>query len=353
MAHLTGTAFIVLENGETLPVIKVAEGGINSLIDLGSFSINDVVRAGAINLLPYKEGQIITGIICIRDSGTALSDDFFGQGELQLLTPNISAGNTNGWNWQNNGWGVFSPNSGLQLVSSQSQQDPFNDVGPLFISPIPSDQTYFSSLPPATWEANTFYEKSRLLIDSNGKLQRVDTPGVSGASEPSWASNTGGHTQDGDGSYPVTWECRGTAIYTESEVDPKFHLKAMVFDGDASPPIRPFSLRWDTQPTTVVAGESMDPVPQLTLLDQYGNPFIQNNATLYQPAVAVYSADEDGPGNSGNYLGDDLPVDTTTGLVQFSDVVIPDTGTYRLKAHICYNLDSLPVLTEPFTVTAP
>lgn len=51
------------------------------------------------------------------------------------------------------------------------------------------------------WQAGTFYSGPGLIVDTNGNLQQVSVPGLSGSSAPVWGTALNGTTKDGD----VTW----------------------------------------------------------------------------------------------------------------------------------------------------
>lgn len=53
----------------------------------------------------------------------------------------------------------------------------------------------------SAWQPNTFYSNSLVIIDSNGNLQKITTPGKSGATAPTWATGIGDTTTDGS----VVW----------------------------------------------------------------------------------------------------------------------------------------------------
>lgn len=58
------------------------------------------------------------------------------------------------------------------------------------------------------WEADTYYSPMAIIIDSNGNLQQVVTPGLSGASHPAWATTLSQTTDDTGGSPPtLVWVC--------------------------------------------------------------------------------------------------------------------------------------------------
>lgn len=59
-----------------------------------------------------------------------------------------------------------------------------------------------------SWAANTFYNASLLIYDSNGNLQKLTTSGTTnGAAEPTWSLVTGNTTADGT----AVWTNQGTA----------------------------------------------------------------------------------------------------------------------------------------------
>lgn len=59
----------------------------------------------------------------------------------------------------------------------------------------------------SSWQPNTFYSNSLVIIDSNGNLQKITTAGKSGATAPTWAVSVGGTTTDGT----VLWTMIQTA----------------------------------------------------------------------------------------------------------------------------------------------
>lgn len=57
------------------------------------------------------------------------------------------------------------------------------------------------------WAKNTFYSLAGIIIDSNGNVQSVTTPGLSGTVAPTWATSVGNTTTDGT----VVWTMLQTA----------------------------------------------------------------------------------------------------------------------------------------------
>jgi hypothetical protein len=56
-----------------------------------------------------------------------------------------------------------------------------------------------------SWQPNTYYSLDGVLIDSNGNLQQVTTPGTGGATTPSWSSTVGVTTSATGGT--AVWTC--------------------------------------------------------------------------------------------------------------------------------------------------
>lgn len=67
-------------------------------------------------------------------------------------------------------------------------------------------QVAISGLP--AWAANTFYNPSLTIFDSNSNVQKLTTAGTTGGSEPSWNTTPGGTTNDGSAVW--TMQASGT-----------------------------------------------------------------------------------------------------------------------------------------------
>lgn len=80
--------------------------------------------------------------------------------------------------------------------------------------PTLAPSTAQASLPTVfpSWTANTYFSPSLLIIDSNGNLQALTTPGTIGSSAPAWATATGATTTDGT----AVWTNQGTATRANS-----------------------------------------------------------------------------------------------------------------------------------------
>ena len=125
------------------------------------------------------------------------------------------------------------------------------------------------------WVANTAYALNTEIVDSNGNVQKVTTAGVSGASEPVWA--TSGTTADGTGALVWTYQADSDDnAGTSGSSEPSW-------SGSGNTPDGPGTLVWvysgassgsagtsgDTEPTFDDAGGSVaDGTGTLTWEDQ-------------------------------------------------------------------------------------
>jgi hypothetical protein len=69
------------------------------------------------------------------------------------------------------------------------------------IAPPTSQPLFDLGASSVSWGAGVFYSLVSVVVDSNGNLQQVTTPGLSGSSQPTWATTIGLTTSDGQ----VTW----------------------------------------------------------------------------------------------------------------------------------------------------
>lgn len=75
-------------------------------------------------------------------------------------------------------------------------------LAPPFKWPWNRASVSFTTVDPTGWQANTNYPNAGYaIVDSNGNMQSVTTPGTSGATVPTWNTSIGGTTVDGT----VTW----------------------------------------------------------------------------------------------------------------------------------------------------
>jgi hypothetical protein len=101
------------------------------------------------------------------------------------------------------------------------------------------------------WQPNTSYAAGQFIFDSNGNLQTVETSGMSAATPPTWNSKSGESTQDG-----ITWANAGKAswqprtVYTAGQaiLDPYGNIQVVQYGG-ASGEVQPFLIA--SQQTTI------------------------------------------------------------------------------------------------------
>ncbi len=300
--------------------------GNGRYIDLGVISAADVYAAGYIELLPAQVGRAIMGIRFLADNN--LSD--------QVSSITFTAGNdTTG---QSDGFGSFGQS--VQLPSDTI----FGDPGPLGVV---SQLNQLSRFLP--WTPNTEYSNGDLVI-GGGHAQSIDNGGgTSGPEEPTW-DVSGGTTDDGTITVANSsgWQDRGDVMsgYTAT-----IHAVAEVITIPALDIPHPVSLQFIQQPTDVVAGENFDPVIQIQVLDQNGEPFIGQSVNL---DLIVF-----GDGTfTGAYIVQGATDIEGNGVAQWDTLSMDASsipGTFILMAcirdtfrSVNYRLNS-----DPFDVTAP
>ena len=128
---------------------------------------------------------------------------------------------------------------------------------------------------PGTWRANTAYVAGQFVYDPNGSLQTVAAPGTSGPSPYIWNAKAGGRTADGG----VTWVNNGLAAWQpnhpynagSSVVDANGNLQVVQSPGTSGAAAPP----WATD-----AGEGTSDGPQLVWINE-GRPTIWEPKTAY------------------------------------------------------------------------
>ena len=104
-----------------------------------------------------------------------------------------------------------------------------------------------------TWQPNSSYLAGQFILDSNGNLQTVQAAGISGATEPAWATNAGAVTQDGTLKWtnggPGRWQANQAYKAGQFVIDPKGNIQTVQADGTsgASQPA------WQATPLVAVA----------------------------------------------------------------------------------------------------
>ncbi len=302
-----------------------------AVLDLGVVNAADAYTEGIKILLPVVDGRVITAVRFLVDNFVQdnQSNVFFGSG--------------------NDVSGSFGPGSGF-AVFGQQFQDTLGligdtgtnmrcDAGPLGLV---SGLT-LGALPRA-WVTNTLYAKDDWVLKSN-HVQQVVTGGTSDATtEPTWPTD-GGTVGDGT----VVWQ----DVFDISLSTSTVHAIAEVAYIQDYVALRPDALEFIQQPTDVVAGEAFDPVIQVRILDQNGDPFIDANTLGTDFRLYVLGA-----GTTSFGLPATTTADAETGIASF-DALAMDAGTpadtYQFVLQFRYDqlTVSLRLDSDPFDVTAP
>ncbi len=314
--------------------ITAAEARGEDCIDLGIISAADVYAAGYIELLPAAVGRIITGVRFLADK----FDNLDGVSSMRFTSANDVSGG--------DGFAVFSSDPQDSTVISANQQIPIQgDNGPLGIISSQVGDSAGRILP---WTPDTKYCAFDMVL-GGGHIQSCGISignglgGTSGSTEPTW-DTSGGTTNDGT----ITWQDSGD---TTSGWTATVHAIAEVVYIPGLDISRPTSLEFIQQPTDVVAGENFVPDVEVTILDQFGDPYLLKEV---QPDLFVLG--------SGLFTGG-LPIiqgasDPTTGISVWEGIsmdVATTPGTYQLMAIIRDNFRStyFRLASDPFDVTAP
>ncbi len=332
--------------------ITAAESVKNDFIDLGIVSLRDASRYGRTRpLIPFAEGRLIKAIHFVP---TVIDPATIGTMTFFFATPNTYDGLDGA-----GGYGIisqfnrafdtlglfvdaFDPDNGLGTGNTSIMGDTANfssmsqicDCGPLIFAPGGADT---GLLPIGEWQPNHAYTLQDYVIDSNGNDQLVTTNGVSGSTEPVWATGGGlggGNTNDGT----VIWHLENDAGPPTAEV----HVIVEVIEGISPMPLYPASLEWVSPPVETPAG---DPIPDIVVMvkDQNGDPYrffpLSLRIDIVGAGTMSFSPQE--------------ALDKATGLVTFSGVSIAEPGTYIIRARMVLSVVADPILSDPFDVTAP
>ncbi len=324
----------------------ISSGAVQA-IDLGLVSLRNASLYGRTRpLLPYKEGRLIKAVYFVPSIIDPVS---IGTMSYFFATPNTNDGVGDS---SLGGYGMISPipnidTAGLISLSAFPDVGAGNtgvlgdvydpnvnqnlsqicDCGPLVFAPGGSDT---GLLPIGTWQPNHAYALQDYVVDSNGNDQLITTNGVSGSTEPTWA--TSGDTTDGT----ATWHIENEAGPPTAQV----HVIAEVIEGVSPMPLYPASLEWVSQPVETPAG---DPIPDIIVMvkDQNGDPYKFFPLSLRIDIVGVGTMTPT-PQEA---------LDKATGLVTFSGVSIADPGTYIIRARMVLSVVADPIFSDPFNVT--
>jgi hypothetical protein len=155
--------------------------------------------AGGTVVAPFTHANYVsaadTGVIAMLQGGTPETGATEPSWNASSTAPNnITIDNTA--IWANRGvtienWGIVGPSTAVTA----------------------SPPTVDINVGTSGWAANTFYSNTHVIIDANGGIQRITTPGVSGPGTPAWqAANAGLNTTTTDGT--VVWTKIQTALST-------------------------------------------------------------------------------------------------------------------------------------------
>ncbi len=338
----------VVRGGVTMQAdVSLFRGGSSYLriVDLGMISLRDAAIYGRTRpIIPFGE-RLIKAIHFVP---TVIDPATIGAMTWYFATPNTydgivgigGYGSISQFNTMTDTAGLFESTfdanvgngagntSVLGDTGNPSSMSQICDCGPLIFAPGQLDT---GLLPIGTWQPNHAYAKQDYIVDGNGNFQLVGTNGVSGGTEPTWA--TTGDTTDGT----VTWhiEDDGGGLPT-AEV----HVIAEVIEGVSPMPLYPASLEWVSPPVNTPAG---DPIPDILVMvkDQNGDPYKFFPLSMRIDIVGVGTLSSD-PQEELN---------KATGLVTFSGVSIADPGTYIVRARMVLSVVSDPILSDPFVIT--
>jgi hypothetical protein len=308
---------------------------IDPWIDLGIIDLADVYRAGVVELIPYTAGRMIKSVFFTFDG---FVDEL--NNEVNFVSPNVCDGGGDVvWAQVGRGFGKTDPSdtrgvwyagNAMQVTGAVGSENGIVDSTPLYAAIHPN----FSYLPIIGWQANTLYSTGVFILDSNGLVQQVQTPGLGGATEPVWEAYPDPTTDN-----EITW-----SPWTVPAVG-KIHAFAEIIDVPTSTLPVPTTIDWVTQPTNTVAGETMAAFT-LRVLDQNGEPCVFPNTTsgLYLEIVG-------GGGGPGTYNPTFNDANPTTGIFTFNDFVFNDPATGVILRAFFQGVGVSPVDSDPFNIT--
>ncbi len=302
-------------NGRNVPVVDAAPGRLIKAVHFVP-SVIDPADIGTMTFYfatPNTYDGVISGIGGYGSVGqfNPMSDT----AGLLVSTFNADVGNEAG------------NTSVLGDTGNTASMSQICDCGPLIFAPGPVDT---GLLPIGTWQPNHAYALADYVLDSNGNDQLVTTNGVSGGTEPGWA--TSGDTTDGT----VTWHIENEAGPPTAEV----HVIVEVIEGVSPMPLYPASLEWISPPVETPAG---DPIPDIIVMvkDQNGDPYKFFSLSM---RIDIVGAGTMTPTPQE-------AMDKATGLVTFSGVSIAEVGTYIIRARMVLSLVADPIFSDPFNIT--
>jgi hypothetical protein len=329
MPHLTGTAYVVEDDGTTLPLLQVSKYPSVRTIDLGMVSLRDAAIYGRTRpLIPYADGRLIKSVNFVLGGTPSIYPIVFTTPVLGLEAfNNISMASlpAGTFNLALDSLGTRNDTAmGLDGYQN-SNKNQILDVGPLV--PIFTSLVFTGALEP--WQANHPYVVYDAILDGNDHIQQVNINGVSGATLPTF-NTSGGTTNDGT----MQWIDFGPLPTGE------VHMIAEVIEGVSPMPAYPASIEWLVQPAGAAAGE---PMPDFSVIikDQHGNPFFMASS---EPAFSVFLVGAGTQSTGDNNWGGD-------GIETFSGYSIAEAGTYVFVVRQDPAITSNPIFSNPFVIT--
>jgi hypothetical protein len=253
-------------------------------------------------------------------------------GSILNVAPNISYTLSlyNGYTTSSTG-GVQLLFSTTSLPAGNAMPGILNDSYGSFPNPANAAPGFYTgsfSVSTGSWAASTAYSRTSLIVDSNGNIQAVQTPGTSSTTEPVWATTPYSTTTDGT----VTW----ILIALGSDHIP-FYLFADTLN-NSYPLFEPISfgnlsIKPSSTPTSVIGYRIVgDTQAQLIVLPNelysISGTTPTSLGTFQNPLFGYQNILTDASGN--NLLFTQLPVNTlasTTGMAQFGGASPNGTST--------------------------
>lgn len=297
-----------------------------SVVDCGVIQVEDVVAAGALELVARAEGRFISAVRFGIDEYHPPSDG----SALWIITQNTAGYSGFGTISQSefrDTMGLAGTGTGGAIGVIDIEGMRF-DPGPLVAGSGFLGLGGQEFIAPGTWQAGHAYCIFDTIVDGAGHFHEVLVNGVSGGSEPAW-NIAGGTTDDGS----VQWNDRGLSP-TGS-----VHVYAEVVEtGNPSPPY-PAAIEYVQQPTDAAAEAPIAPAVTVRILDQHGALYSDDVITVFLRIVGA-----------GSLSG--ASVATVDGVATFDALTItePDTD-YVLRAVLYPSIGIAMVDSDPFDIS--
>lgn len=220
------TTFLIDPNGNiqqlnatAIPVTTITIAS-NVLTVGSSESLTSLLSAGMLMSFPnnmaatFLDNQTVTILTVSGSTFTAAfkNDDYSGT-ESGIFVTEQTGGTNPHSGTSTPAWSTTVPSAANNFVGGTTQDGQvqwINRGNPVENWGIQAGKTapvYGVGNSNIAWAKNTFYSIVSVVVDSNGNLQQVSVPGITGASQPTWATSVGNTTSDGT----VTWTMIQTA----------------------------------------------------------------------------------------------------------------------------------------------